>query len=234
MQKHVCVWGSYAESTVKHDEKCADPHGAPALVPSNSPWEAYWKRTLRQSANREIWLFWECRRGPNLINTVSKPHFPYLAVVLFFSSLLTPFGHPFGTLFGHTLDQKTHQGPPEPPPRRLEEPCKASLGPILFRVCNKLFRVCGQDLLLGSFWSASTHFLTQKMSQKGAEMSPERIQKEVHKTVYDQNMELMFAPKFTLSFPMDIFTIFDEWATVVKIWKSRDKLCSLFTNMIHI
>ena len=128
-----------------------------------------------------------------------------------------PFGHPFGTLFGHTLDQKTHQGPPEPSPRRLEEPWKASLGPILFRVCNKLFRVCielfrvcGQDLLLGSFWSASTHFLTQKMSQKGAEMSPERIQKEVHKTVSDKNMELMFAPKFTLSFPMDICTIFDE------------------------
>ena len=128
---------------------------------------------------------------------------------------------PFRTSFWHPV--WTHFGPedaprlPEPSPRRLEEPWKASLGPILFRVCYKLFRVCielfrvcGQDLLLGSFRSASTHFLTQKMSQKGAEMSPERIQKEVHKTVSDKNMQLMFAPQFTLSFPMDMFTIFDE------------------------
>ena len=37
-------------------------------------------------------------------------------------------------------------------------------------------------------------------------MSPERIKKEVHKTVSDKNMELMFAPQFALSFPMDIFS----------------------------
>ena len=41
-------------------------------------------------------------------------------------------------------------------------------------------------------------------------MNPERILNDVHKTVPNKNMELMFAPKFTLSFPMDIFTIFDE------------------------
>ena len=144
--------------------------------------------------------------------------------ILFCSSLLTPFGHPFGTLYGHTFDQKAPPSRPRGVSRNLRKHHMAWL-----------FLGSARDFL-GSAWDFSGSaskisfyalsgvprliFWTKRCSkrcQNESKMNPETILNDVHKTVPNKNMELMFAPKFALSFPTDIFTIFDEWTIVVKI-----------------